>query len=686
MKKILLFLLSSLFAVEVTFNVDMSDQDVGDEGPTLWMGEFYPNPGFIMADDDQDGVWSYTLDLEPGVYTYKFRNGWWTDWNTGSGWEEVPTECEVGQYGDREVTVSSQNIDIDTVCFNSCSAECVEVIYSTVTFQVDMSDEELSQNDVVYVQGSFNGWCGFCNPMSDVNEDDIWELTLEIPVGEYEYLFTTNGWNGLQGGAPVGSECDYLSSDEFGNYGFSLSETALLLGPYCFGTCWDTCQPPDEVDVTFYVDMNAAESIADNVYMIGNFQLFPWSTSFFPTEMLDDDGDGIYSATVSLQSGQTIEYKFVNGNEVESDEDLGGCGNNVNSTCTTPGDNCNNRELSIPNCELLENGDCVLENFSVDVSSFSSCSLQSVNFSIDLNYSGYPNADYDQCGVNGSWCADGESWPGNCLTLSDDNNDGIFEGSIDGILAGDYEFIVFCTGPADGYSGWGVQLGPEVGSSCDFDSSDEYGNYGFTVVDSDLDVAVCGGSCDETCTDNGDDGGDLPTYSVTFDIDGVDDCEFLSVTGTWDSWSGWGATTDTNMTVELEDGEYEFTILCVEDTSGEWYNDIWGNSIQYSAPVGGSCWNNNDDYPNYIFNVNGSDMTISYCAGSCDETCSAGCNANGDVNADGVLNVVDVVNLVSYVLGSSSLTDSEFCSSDVNEDGTVNVVDIVVIVNIILGG
>jgi len=50
------------------------------------------------------------------------------------------------------------------------------------------------------------------------------------------------------------------------------------------------------------------------------------------------------------------------------------------------------------------------------------------------------------------------------------------------------------------------------------------------------------------------------------------------------------------------------------------------------------------------------------------------------------LNVVDVVNLVSYVLGSSTLTDSEFCSSDVNEDGTVNVVDIVVIVNIILGG
>ena len=42
---------------------------------------------------------------------------------------------------------------------------------------------------------------GYCNPMTDLNNDGIWELTLEIPIGEYEYLFTTNGWDGLQGGA-----------------------------------------------------------------------------------------------------------------------------------------------------------------------------------------------------------------------------------------------------------------------------------------------------------------------------------------------------------------------------------------------------------------------------------------------------------------------------------------------------
>ena len=72
------------------------------------MGHLYPDVGFIMTDDNEDNIWSYTLDLEPGSYTYKFRNGWWSDWNIGNGWEEVPQECEVGQWGDREVVIEAQ--------------------------------------------------------------------------------------------------------------------------------------------------------------------------------------------------------------------------------------------------------------------------------------------------------------------------------------------------------------------------------------------------------------------------------------------------------------------------------------------------------------------------------------------------------------------------------------------------
>ena len=79
---------------------------------------------------------------------------------------------------------------------------------------------------------------------------------------------------------------------------------------------------------------------------------------------------------------------------------------------------------------------------------------------------------------------------------------------------------------------------------------------------------------------------------VTFDLDGLDDCGFVSVTGTWDGWSGWGAHTDSGMAASIPAGDHEFVILCV-NTEGEWWNDIWGSSTVYNAPIDGSCWNGN---------------------------------------------------------------------------------------------
>jgi len=52
----------------------------------------------------------------------------------------------------------------------------------------------------------------------------------------------------------------------------------------------------------------------------------------------------------------------------------------------------------------------------------------------------------------------------------------------------------------------------------------------------------------------------------------------------------------------------------------------------------------------------------------------------GDINDDGIVNVLDVIQTVNMVLNTSPAT--EF--ADMNADGLVNVVDIILIVNIIL--
>ena len=56
----------------------------------------------------------------------------------------------------------------------------------------------------------------------------------------------------------------------------------------------------------------------------------------------------------------------------------------------------------------------------------------------------------------------------------------------------------------------------------------------------------------------------------------------------------------------------------------------------------------------------------------------------GDVNFDSVINVLDVVMIVGYVLGNSELTEIQIEVSDLNNDGIVNILDIVQIVAVIL--
>ena len=56
----------------------------------------------------------------------------------------------------------------------------------------------------------------------------------------------------------------------------------------------------------------------------------------------------------------------------------------------------------------------------------------------------------------------------------------------------------------------------------------------------------------------------------------------------------------------------------------------------------------------------------------------------GDINEDSLLNILDIVMMVNFVLGSDNPTNSEFNASDMNDDGVLNVLDIVVLLNLIL--
>jgi PKD repeat protein len=67
------------------------------------------------------------------------------------------------------------------------------------------------------------------------------------------------------------------------------------------------------------------------------------------------------------------------------------------------------------------------------------------------------------------------------------------------------------------------------------------------------------------------------------------------------------------------------------------------------------------------------------------ETIQLGSSMPGDVNNDSVLNVLDIVLVANFILGSDTPSATEFSAADLNSDGILNILDVVTLTNLILG-
>ena len=59
-------------------------------------------------------------------------------------------------------------------------------------------------------------------------------------------------------------------------------------------------------------------------------------------------------------------------------------------------------------------------------------------------------------------------------------------------------------------------------------------------------------------------------------------------------------------------------------------------------------------------------------------------NLIGDLNYDDQINILDVMQLISFILGNIDFTDEQYILADINPDGAINILDVVQLVNIIL--
>ncbi len=59
---------------------------------------------------------------------------------------------------------------------------------------------------------------------------------------------------------------------------------------------------------------------------------------------------------------------------------------------------------------------------------------------------------------------------------------------------------------------------------------------------------------------------------------------------------------------------------------------------------------------------------------------------HGDVNFDESVDILDVVIVVSYILGISEFNDEQFANTDINHDLSVNILDVILMVEILMWG
>ena len=156
----------------------------------------------------------------------------------------------------------------------------------------------------------------------------------------------------------------------------------------------------------------------------------------------------------------------------------------------------------------------------------------------------------------------------------------------------------------------------------------------------------------------------VPVAGFQFDIiDSPDDIILTNANGGIASELGWTVSTSESGTVL----GFSFDGVTIPASDG----DVLLTSISIAGDGNPEVCIENG----VVSNAGGQGLSVLY--GDC---ATAILSEPGDLNYDGIVNVLDIITLVNIVLG-----DSTDLSGDLNSDGIVNVLDIITLVNLVLG-
>ena len=242
--------------------------------------------------------------------------------------------------------------------------------------------------------------------------------------------------------------------------------------------------------------MNCAGTEFSTVHVTGPF--CGWCGGEEWNTMSDEDGDGVYSLTL-YNIEAPFEYKYMIDGFAGQEDLWDDMADGADCAPITDYWSFGNRQL-----DATGNGTEVNETYGSCMTCDEQAAMlvSTINFEVDMSASQYPNADYDNVVINGSW----NGWNGWGVTLADDG-DGVYTGSLTLDVGTSFEYVVAVTGSADGWSGWGQQFGQPACNGANFTATAPADGNTSTTVSISVDdlVADACGVCDgddSTCTDD----------------------------------------------------------------------------------------------------------------------------------------------------------------------------------------
>ncbi len=281
--------------------------------------EFYRGGINYPMVNNGNNIFSYTTTVPPfqtSNYTYKFMVDGIAEQFTGN------ENCIIITSASDTTRLINLNIDTPSlVCWESCNS-CVSIISGctdstalnydsianlnndsceyNVTFYVDMSESNLTF-DTVEVNGTFNSWCGDCAQMTDINNDNIWEITMPLLNGSYEYKFSADNWN-IEENLYEFDDC-VIGSPPYINRSLVVLENQVL-DTVCWNRCYSCDTERNFYNVTFQLDMSNFVDPFTIPEINGTFN--NWCGNCWT---LDNQGNNIYSSSFNVDTS-LHSFKF----------------------------------------------------------------------------------------------------------------------------------------------------------------------------------------------------------------------------------------------------------------------------------------------------------------------------------------------------------------------------------------